>query len=232
MLYMSTFGAAVALGRWCGCFAGGCDSGFGSIVCGSLLVLHFADLCWFDHWFIQTYPRDDGTLEFQTVLDREVGAGRIAEQREDMVCPTGSVMTMRADSILYFWRGLIVGLWRWLVKAADTNEQVFDASELPLKGLEALGVRFVITGEERADVQLAGTDGDTKLYRVFRIRRLGRIFCGGAGGVCFGAGRYRRCLRRVRGIVCCWSRRRGNMFRPGRTRRGRGASNIRGLRAT
>ena len=49
---------------------------------------------------------------------------------------------------------------------ADTNEQVFDASVLPVKGLEALGVRFVITGDERSDLQLADTHDDTKLYRV------------------------------------------------------------------
>ena len=70
MLYMSTFGAAVALGA-------GVDAmrrvRFGTAVVTVLLVLHFADLWRFTHWFIQTYPRDDiGTLEFQTILDRVV----------------------------------------------------------------------------------------------------------------------------------------------------------------
>jgi hypothetical protein len=123
-------------------------------------------LCWFDHWFIQTYPRDNGTLEFQAILDREVGAGRIAEQREDMVFSDG----FRYDDAGGFDSVFLARFNRGFValagEAADTNEQVFDASVLPVKGLEALGVRFVITGDERGDLQLAATDGDTKLYRV------------------------------------------------------------------
>ena len=163
MLYMSTFAAAVALGV-------GVDVArrlrFGTAVVAVLLVLHFADLCRFDHWFIQTYPRDDGTLEFQTILDREVGTGRIAEQREDMVFSDGS----RYDDAGGFDSIFLARFNRGYVALAgeppDTNEQVFDASALPVKGLEALGVRFVITGDERSDLQLAGTDDDTKLYRV------------------------------------------------------------------
>jgi hypothetical protein len=163
MLYMSTFGAAVALGA-------GVDAlrrlRFGTAVVTVLLVLHFADLCRFDHWFIQTYPRDNGTLEFQTILDRETGSGRIAEQREDIVFSDG----FRYDDAGGFDSIFLARFNRGYVALAgeppDTNEQVFDASVLPVKGLEALGVRFVITGEERTDLQLAGTDDDTKLYRV------------------------------------------------------------------
>lgn len=163
MLYMSTFGAAVALGV-------GVDAvrrvRFGTAIVVVLLILHFADLSWFDHWFIQTYPRDNGTLEFQTILDREVGTGRIAEERDDMVFSDG----FRYDDAGGFDSVFLARFNRGFValagEPADTNEQVFDASTLPVKGLEALGVRFVITGEERNDLQLAGTDEDTKLYRV------------------------------------------------------------------
>ena len=163
MLYMSTFGAAVGLGA-------GVDSlrriKFGTGIVVVLLALHFADLCRFDHWFIQTYPRDDGTLEFQTILDREVGKGRIAEQREDMVFSDG----FRYDDAGGFDSVFLARFNRGFValagEPADTNEQVFDASVLPVKGLEALGVRFVITGDDRSDLQLAGTEDDTKLYRV------------------------------------------------------------------
>ena len=163
MLYMSTFGAAVALGA-------GVDAlrriRFAPVVLTLLLVLHFADLWRFDHWFIQTYPRDDGTLVFQKTLDREVGTGRIAEQREDMVFSDGS----RYDDAGGFDSIFLARFNRGYVALAgeppDTNEQVFDASELPVRGLEALGVRFVITGDERTDLPLAGTDDDTKLYRV------------------------------------------------------------------
>jgi hypothetical protein len=163
MLYMSTFGAAVALGA-------GVDAvrqlRFGTAVVTVLLVLHFADLCRFDHWFIQTYPRDDGTLEFQTILDRETGTGRIAEERDDMVFSDG----FRYDDAGGFDSVFLARFNRGYValagEPADTNEQVFDASVLPVKGLEALGVRFVITGDERTDLELVGTDDDTKLYRV------------------------------------------------------------------
>jgi Bacterial membrane protein YfhO len=163
MLYMSTFGAAVALGA-------GVDAvrrvRLGTAIVAVLLVLHFADLCRFDHWFIQTYPRDDGTLEFQTILDRETGTGRIAEERDDMVFSDG----FRYDDAGGFDSVFLARFNRGYValsgEPADTNEQVFDASELPVKGLEALGVRFVITGDERSDLQLAGTEEDTKLYRV------------------------------------------------------------------
>jgi len=169
LLYFSTFGAAVALGA-------GVDAvrrvRFGAALAMVLLVLHFADLWRFDHWFIQTYPRDNGALEFQTILDREVGTARIAEQREDIVFSDGSRYDDAGGFDSIFLARFNRGYMALAGEPPDTNEQVFDASVLPVKGLEALGVRFVITGEERSDLQLAGsdpsadTDGDTKLYRV------------------------------------------------------------------
>jgi len=176
MLYMSTFGAAVALGA-------GVDAArrlrFGMAIVAVLLVLHFADLCRFDHWFIQTYPRDDGTLEFQTILDREAGTGRIAEQREDMVFSDGSRYDDAGGFDSVFLARFNRGYVALAGEPADTNEQVFDASTLPVKGLEALGVRFVITGDERTDLPLAGTDGDTKLYRVSNAAPRADFFAAG-----------------------------------------------------
>ena len=163
MLYMSTFGAAVTLGA-------GVDAArrlrFGTVIVTVLLVLHFADLCRFDHWFIQTYPRDDGTLEFQTILDRETGTGRIAEERDDMVFSDGFRYDDAGGFDSIFLARFNRGYMALAGEPADTNEQVFDASVLPVKGLEALGVRFAITGDERTDLELVGTDEDTKLYRV------------------------------------------------------------------
>ncbi len=53
--------------------------------------------------------------------------------------------------------------------AGDTpglNRQSIDASELPVKALEATGVRFVITTNTRTDLEWAASDEDTNLCRV------------------------------------------------------------------
>jgi len=169
MLYMSTFCAAVALGT-------GVDAlravhwlrgaWVGYPVLAVLLAAHFADLRRFDHWFIETYPRENEAPEFQSTLNREPGSRRIAEEREDTVFTDGDWYDDAGgfDSIFLarFNRGYLAlaGL------PADTNEQVFDASVLPIKALEGLGVRFVITTEERADLVLTDKTDDANLYRV------------------------------------------------------------------
>ncbi len=84
LLYLSTFCAAVATGvavdalrraRW----------PFSTqppwFVVAVVLCLHFADLFGFAHWFIQTIPREDEAPAFRTIVDREVGDGRIAQER-------------------------------------------------------------------------------------------------------------------------------------------------------
>ena len=169
LLYISTFCAAVALGA-------GVDSLRvvawprrvlllnGALA--ALLALHFADLWNFAHWFIQTYPSAENAPAFQSILDREAGSGRIAEEREDLVFSYGD----RYDDAGGFDSIFLARFNRaWLALAglpSDTNEQVFDASVLPPRALEAMGVRFVITTQARSDLQLARSTDDAKLYRV------------------------------------------------------------------
>jgi hypothetical protein len=169
LLYISTFCAAVALGAGADAIRRAARTRRVALLNGALailLALHFADLWHFAHWFIQTYPSAEDAPAFQAILDREVGSGRIAEEREDLVFSYGDLYDDAGgfDSIFLarFNRA-------WLALAglpADTNEQVFDASTLPAKALEAMGVRFAITTQARDDLEpVAGAD-DAKLYRV------------------------------------------------------------------
>jgi hypothetical protein len=163
LLYLSTFCAAVALGvgvdalrraRW------------PLLVVAVALCLHFADLWGFAHWFIQLTPREADPPAFHAIVDREVGDGRIAEERvyetfsnDDRHDDAGGY-----DSIFLapFYRGVLA------LEGAPPllNRQWIDASEFPVKALQATGVRFVITTETRTDLERAASDEDTNLYRV------------------------------------------------------------------
>jgi hypothetical protein len=163
LLYISTFCAAVALGAGVDAVRRARWPVFAVVL---ILSLHFADLWGFDHWFIQTIPRDGDPPAFQTILDRETGDGRIAEERYYEILSNGDLHDDAGgfDSIFLarFYRGLLA-----LSGAPpDLNRQWFDASELPLKALQATGVRFVITTKTRPDLELAATEEDSSLYRV------------------------------------------------------------------
>ncbi|HEY4085034.1 MAG TPA: hypothetical protein VGM43_03810 [Bryobacteraceae bacterium] len=112
-----------------------------------ILALHFADLWRFANRFVQTYPRDEGPAAFEVTLDREIGNGRIADQRDGNTPLYGE----RYDDAGGFDSVFLARYNRaWMALAGeppDTNEQVFDASALPPRALEAFGVRFVI-GED------------------------------------------------------------------------------------
>ena len=168
LLYLSTFCVAVALGTAVDWFraawSGASVVRTGIVV--AVLLLHFADLWGFAHRFIQTRPRNEDTPEFQAILDRELGDYRIAQQREyglasneDRFDDTGGF-----DSIFLarFYRGLLALTGAPL----NVNQQWIDASTLPVKALEATGVRFVITAETRTDLALESSDEDSHLYRV------------------------------------------------------------------
>ncbi len=169
LLYVSTFCAAMALGA-------GADAArqlrwprrasVRNALLAALLTAHFVDLWGFGHRFIQVNPREKDIPDFQAILDRETGDSRIAEQRsypmvsnDDRHDDAGGY-----DSIFLarFYRGLLA-----LAGARPgMNRQWFDASELPVKALEATGVRFVITSRTRTDLQMAARDEDANLYRV------------------------------------------------------------------
>jgi hypothetical protein len=169
LLYISTFCAAVALGvgvdavrraRWPRMRA----VGNGILVLG--LSAHFLDLWGFAHRFIQLTPRERETPKFEAILDREVGDGRIAQERRLRILSTED----RYDDAGGFDSIFLARSYRGLLALAGSppslNRQWIDASTLPVKALEATGVRFVITTETRTDLELAGSTDDTNLYRV------------------------------------------------------------------
>jgi hypothetical protein len=172
LLYISTFCAAVALGagadavrhaRWPR------PSVFrnGLLVVG--LSVHFLDLGGFTHWFIQVSPRERRTPEFEAILDRELGAGRIAEERGYQLFSDGS-NDDRYDDAGGFDSIFLARFYQGFVLLAGSppglNRQWIDASKLPVKALEATGVRFVITTETRMDLELASSTDDANLYQV------------------------------------------------------------------
>jgi len=167
LLYLSTFCAAVALGaavdavralRWP---RGALHTGIAII-----LALHFTDLWRFANRFIQTYPRDEGPAAFEATLDREIGGGRIADERDGNTPLYGERYDDAGGFDSVFFARYNRAYMALAGKPPDTNEQVFDASTLPPHGLEALGVRFVIGADERPDLPLAGQMDDEHLYRV------------------------------------------------------------------
>ena len=169
LLYICTFCAAVALGA-------GMDAVRRAEWLGrplvrwavliAILAVQFADLGWFSHWFIQTYPSKEDAPEFQEILAREVGSGRIAEEREDLVFSYGDRYDDAGGFDSIFLARFNRAYLALAGSAPDTNEQLFDASVLSERALEAMGVRFVITTEKRDDLELAASSDDANLYRV------------------------------------------------------------------
>lgn len=169
LLYLSTFCAAVALGKGVDLFRRAAwlrPAALRTSILIAVLSLHFADLWGFAHWFIQTNPRDEDPPQFQTILDREVGDYRIADQREYALFSNED----RFDDAGGFDSIFLARFYRGLLELAglppNVNRQRIDATTLPVKALEATGVRFVITDETRNDLELAGSDEDSHLYRV------------------------------------------------------------------
>jgi hypothetical protein len=114
-----------------------------------LMTLHFVDLWGFAHVFVEARPVAQAAVpEFQEIIDREIGAGRVAEERDALLFSYADRYDDAGgfDSILLarFNRGILAlaGF------APDTNMQEIDASQFPVKALEATGVRFVITADD------------------------------------------------------------------------------------
>jgi hypothetical protein len=130
------------------------------------LVLQFADLWGFAHRFIEVTPRAEETHEFQTILDRTLDNGRVAREWNDLLLTSED----RYDDAGGFDSLFLARSNRALLALAsappDTNRELIDASELPVKALGATGVHFVITTKNRKDLDLVGSTDDARLYRV------------------------------------------------------------------
>ncbi len=181
LLYVCTFCAAVALGngvdalrqvRW------PAHAGLQTGMVIALLSVHFADLWSFSHLFISVFPREEDAAPFQQILDRGVGNGRIAQKWSDLFWSRDRYDDLGGfDSIFLarFDRGLLA----LAGDPADLNRQFIDASELPVRALEATGVKFVVTSKTRSDLALISRTDDANLYGVANPAPRARFFKAG-----------------------------------------------------
>ncbi len=163
LLYIPTFGAAVAVGifsdwlrqvRWA------------KHLVLLLLAVHCADLGSFGSLFIHVDPRDEDPAAFQATIDRETGDARIAEERTSNLHTNDE----RHDDAGGFDSIFLAHSYRGIIHLAgfprETNRQIIDATKFPRVALEEMGVRFVITDEPRSDLEFVETSDDLNLYRV------------------------------------------------------------------
>jgi hypothetical protein len=143
-LYLSTFCVAVAMGIAVDTVR---RSTIRNLLVAVAVCIQFVDLWSFDHHFIQEEPRVEAAPKFQAVLDRQLGDGRIAVERETSLLSYED----RYDDAGGFDSIFLAGYSRRMASLAglpvEHNWQLIDASLLPVKALEAAGVKFVITGD-------------------------------------------------------------------------------------
>jgi len=168
LFYLWTFCVAAALGASVDKvrrmrLRGGTASTVALLALG--LGLHFVDLSRFDQMFILTSPRRSGPPAFEETLRTQVGDGRIGS---DPV--TGGPYADRYDDVGGFdsiWLARFdQGIVALTGDPEDENEEELDGSDLTVAALEATGVRFVITPDTRADLELVAKTSDTNLYHV------------------------------------------------------------------
>jgi hypothetical protein len=142
LLYISTFCTAVAMGAAVDALR---RSPVRNTLLGIALCIHFIDLWGFAHLFIQENPHVETPLAFQGILDRELGDGRIAVERDAALLSYED----RYDDAGGFDSIFLASFSRRMAALADMpaghNWQRIDASELPVNALRAAGVKFVIT---------------------------------------------------------------------------------------
>jgi len=164
LFYLCTFPAAVALG--CAVNAFQTTSWLTwrarSLILALCLVGHAVDLGGFARLFIQPAPHERFPRVFEAVLSRELNGARIAAQ--------DPAYHGLYDDAGIFDSILLANPYRAMLGLAglprDLNEQRVDASEFPIPALEAAGVRFVITSDERNELALVRETAEENLYRV------------------------------------------------------------------
>jgi membrane protein YfhO len=164
LFYLCNFPSAVALGCAVNAFqmSGWLTGRARSLILAACLLGHAVDLGGFARLFIQPAPQDSFPREFEQVLSRELDRGRIAAEDPEYhgLYDDAGIF----DSILLAnpYRAMLglAGLPR------DLNVQRMDASEFPIPALQAAGVRFVITSNDRNDLALVRETEEENLYRV------------------------------------------------------------------
>jgi len=167
LLYLATFPAALALGV-------GVDEFLRSnllklrarqAVVACCLIFHVLDLGGFSRLFIQTDDSPVTKPEFEQILSREAGDGRVAVDPE-----LKSISSDRYDDVGVFDSILLANPYRAILglngSPRNFNVQNLDGSELAIAALQGAGVRFVVTSTERQDLELVSESDDAYLYRV------------------------------------------------------------------
>jgi hypothetical protein len=163
LLYVSTFCACVALGCAVDVLMNSRLAAPMRIgILAVCLTGHGVDLSGFARRFVLPAEPERLPASFEQMLDHELNGARIAaEDPEDR---------RRYDDAGIFDSILLASPYRALTGLAglprDLNEQRLDASEFPIPALQAAGVGFVITSEERPDLEQVLSTEEETLYRV------------------------------------------------------------------
>jgi hypothetical protein len=168
LLYLSTFPAAVALGVGIDTFIGAqfLTINIRRLIVASCLLFHAVDLGGFARTFVQTVPWRDmtGQPSFAARIPQEAHDERVAAGDFDVWCD------QRYDDAGGFDSLILANTWRALLGLAGAdpklNQEKLDASQFPVRVLQATGVGFVVTDEPRNDLERVASDGDVVLYRV------------------------------------------------------------------
>jgi hypothetical protein len=164
LLYLSTFSASVALGFGVNAFL---NSNLFRLrvrqaVVGFCLLGHGLDLGELARTFIQTtdWPEMEAR-PFEPILARDLEDARIAAD--------DTTYRDQYDDVGVFDSIVLANPYRAMLGLAgaprDRNEQRLNGTQFAIPALQAAGVRFVITSEERKDLELVSSSDDL-LYRV------------------------------------------------------------------
>lgn len=166
LFYLCTFCVAIALGAAVTTFerSGWLNPRARYAILGLCLAVHAFDLGGSARIFILPARADDFPPEFKKIIDAGIGSARIAAD--------DPAYYEHYDGAGIFDSILLANPYRALLGLAgfprDFNQQRVDASAFPIPALQFAGVRFVITSEERADIECVHVSDDENLYRVPR----------------------------------------------------------------
>ena len=163
LLYLTTFSVSVLFGFTVDLLLRMFRARWAMSIVVLCLAAHFVDLANFDRKFVETEPRHESQpAAFEQCVAKEVGVGRIADE--------DTSFRDRYDDAGIFDSILLANAYRAFIGLAgypkNFNEQRLDGTKLNAAALRALGVRAVITSDERTDLPLLAESNDYFLYAV------------------------------------------------------------------
>jgi len=169
LLYVCTFSLSVALGTGIDAFLRWNPFGrkvFAYAAIGLCLAYHLKDLGSVARSFVLPVPGHPLEVpEFEQILARETGDSRVAVSRV-----LALQISNAYDDPGGFDSIFLAKSYRSLVDLtgapAGLNEEVMDAALWPRAALQATGVKFLVTWQNRADLELVESVRGLLLYRV------------------------------------------------------------------